>query len=168
MSASVSSCSVQVTLYMSDILFHGRSAEKRGRDSTLSKSSSVTCSGKSVLKDCMPRSAQALRFILTYVAESPFVPTNTTAKPGACAKPCMSVTPLFEKYKNLVNLIGPWTLYPTFPYFCCKSLTSSAISFRMLSAIALPSMIWADEGATAVPAMTRIDSYPVLGYVIMP
>ena len=51
---------------------------------TLSTSSSLTSTGRSASKDAMPTSSHAFRLLLTYVSESPRLPTRTTARPGTC------------------------------------------------------------------------------------
>mmetsp|Transcript_9467 Transcript_9467/g.19603 ORF Transcript_9467/g.19603 Transcript_9467/m.19603 type:complete len:271 (-) Transcript_9467:80-892(-) len=75
---------------------------------TFRSSSWVTVSGSSLPKDAMPHSAHFFFFMLTYVCESPLVPTITTARPG------------------------------TLPVFSFRSATSAWISLVIVAAISLP------------------------------
>mmetsp|Transcript_24673 Transcript_24673/g.62656 ORF Transcript_24673/g.62656 Transcript_24673/m.62656 type:complete len:234 (-) Transcript_24673:241-942(-) len=80
---------------------------------TLSTSSSLAVSGRSVEKDSKPTSTELFFLLRTYVSESLRLPTSTTARPGVL------------------------------PVFAFSSFTSAAISPLMSSAIFLPSMILA-------------------------
>ena len=102
---------------------HTRRREKTQHSHpTLSSSSCGTSSGRYAANDSIPTSSQALTLDRTYVSESPRAPTSTTARPGAL------------------------------PVAATSSFTPAAISPRMVAAMALPSMMEADdweEGASA-------------------
>ena len=60
----------------------------------------------------MPTSAQAFFLLRTYVAESPLLPTSTTARPGACAYRLASTRPCE------VKLYGQWQSKVVRPSSC--------------------------------------------------
>ena len=65
----------------------------------------------------MPTSAQAFFLLRTYVAESPLLPTSTTARPGACARHIISIR------HCEVRLYGQWQ-----STLLCGSMLHDAVS----------------------------------------